>query len=96
MVLISFITKLYGSFSPSLNTPPSWHTGQNVHVACHLCMCWVATLFFFFFLQNKSFLVTKYLVNIIFQSTLPTLSLRCHGAPLWSDIGMALSVSGVL
>lgn len=49
---------------PCINTPLSCHTGQNMHTACYVCMCWVATLSFFL---NKNFFVTKLLVNIIFQ-----------------------------
>lgn len=54
---------LYFPF-PSKNTPPSQHAGWSVHMACHVCMHWAATLSPF----NKSLLVMKYLVNIIFQS----------------------------
>lgn len=45
-VLPSFIIKLYGSdvLFPSLTIPPSWHAGQNVHVACHVCRCRVVAL----------------------------------------------------
>lgn len=52
-----------------INTCPPWHTGQSVHVACYVYMHWVVTAFFFL---NASFLVMKYLVDSVFQSTTGT------------------------
>lgn len=52
-----------------ISTPPSWHTGPRRHVACHVCTHWVVTLSFS---PNKSVLVTKHLVDILFQLTRPT------------------------
>lgn len=46
---------------PSINTPPSWCAGQSVHMACRVCINWVATLSFSWI--NKSFLVRKHLVQ---------------------------------
>lgn len=54
------------SAPPYINTPPSWHLDWTVQVTCHSGMHWVATLSFFL---RKSFLVTKHLVDTIFQST---------------------------
>lgn len=51
---------------PSINTPPSWQSGQRMHVACHVCIHWVTTLSFS---PNTSSLVMKHLVDIIFQLT---------------------------
>lgn len=56
--------KLYGSnfLFLSINTPPSRHAVQSMHVACDVCMPWLATLSFS---SNKSLLVTKYLDNTV-------------------------------
>lgn len=64
-----FIIKLHGSnfLFPSISTPPSRHTGHSMLVACHICICWVATLSFS---QINPFLVTKYRADLIFLSTL--------------------------
>lgn len=50
---------------PCINTPLSCHTGQNMHTACYVCMCWVATLSFFL---NKNFFCNKTLSQYYFSA----------------------------